>query len=151
MKRILAIDPGTKCGYALYDNGAIVSGVWDLRIKRNEGNGMRFIRLGNFLRETMPVDICGFEEVMRHLSTDSAHVYGGITAVIMAICETRKVPYVPVPVGTIKKHATGKGNANKEAMIEAAGRLYPGRTIADDNEADALCILSYLVKEYANA
>jgi hypothetical protein len=34
--------------------------------------------------------------------------------------ELRGVPYEGVPVGTIKRHATGKGNANKQAMIDAA-------------------------------
>ena len=40
----------------------------------------------------------------------------------------------------IKKHATGKGNASKPMMIEAA-RNKLGYTGADDNEADALWIL----------
>ena len=41
-----------------------------------------------------------------------------------------------MPVGTIKKHATGKGNASKDDMI-ASVRLR-GHNPADDNEADAL-------------
>ena len=31
--------------------------------------------------------------------------------------ELRGVPYQGVPVGTIKRHATGSGNAPKQAMI----------------------------------
>jgi Holliday junction resolvasome RuvABC endonuclease subunit len=42
-------------------------------------------------------------------------------------------------VGTIKKHATGKGNAPKQAMIHAACKR--GFSPADDNEADAIAIL----------
>jgi Holliday junction resolvasome RuvABC endonuclease subunit len=58
---------------------------------------------------------------------------------LTAWAENRKIPYSGVPVGTIKKHATGKGNANKEAMIAAAVAM--GYRPADDNEADALALL----------
>ncbi len=44
-----------------------------------------------------------------------------------------------VPVGTIKKHATGKGNASKQEMVACARAR--GHQPADDNEADALALL----------
>ena len=50
-----------------------------------------------------------------------------------------------VPVGTIKKHATGKGNAGKEAMIEAMQLL--GHPVTDDNEADALALLHWALDQ----
>ena len=46
-----------------------------------------------------------------------------------------KIPYRGVPVGTIKRHVTGQGNADKEAVIAAVRAL--GFDPADDNEADA--------------
>ena len=49
-----------------------------------------------------------------------------------------------VPVGTIKRHATGKGNAPKEAMIAAARAR--GFSPADDNEADAIAILHWAIE-----
>jgi Holliday junction resolvasome RuvABC endonuclease subunit len=49
-----------------------------------------------------------------------------------------------VPVGTIKKHATGKGNAPKQAMIDA-GRAR-GFDPADDNEADAIALLMWAIE-----
>jgi Holliday junction resolvasome RuvABC endonuclease subunit len=54
------------------------------------------------------------------------------------------VPYQGVPVGTIKKHATGKGNANKAAMIAATKAK--GFNPADDNEADAIAILLWAIE-----
>lgn len=43
--RILGIDPGTSCGWAILDDGGrVASGVWDLSPKRFEGGGMRYIR-----------------------------------------------------------------------------------------------------------
>ena len=66
------------------------------------------------------IDTLHFEEVRRHVSTDAAHAYGGFLATLTAWCEHQRIPYQGVPVGTIKKHATGKGNANKAAVIAAA-------------------------------
>jgi Holliday junction resolvasome RuvABC endonuclease subunit len=46
-------------------------------------------------------------------------------------------------VGTIKKHATGKGNASKEEVITAMRAM--GHAVTDDNEADALAILHWAI------
>ena len=90
-----------------------------------------------------------FEEVRRHAGTDAAHVYGGLMATLTAWAELRGVPYQGVPVGTIKRHATGKGNAPKEAMIAAAhGR---GFSPADDNEADAIALLLWALETNGGA
>lgn len=143
---VLAIDPGTKCGWALSSGGQILaSGVWNLKGGRYEGGGMRFVRIRNYLNEVhreQPLNRVVFEEVRRHLGTDAAHIYGGIVAVITAFCEENEIPYEGIPVGTVKKFATGKGNANKEAMMEAARRKWPNEILKDDNHADALFILS---------
>ncbi len=80
-----------------------------------------------------------FEEVRRHTGVDAAHAYGGFWAHLTAWCEHRNIPYQGMPVGTIKKHATGRGNAGKAAMI-AALRL-KGFQPTDDNEADAPVLL----------
>ena len=57
--------------------------------------------------------------------------------------ELRGIPYEGVPVGTIKRHATGKGNAPKQAMIDAARAK--GFSPEDDNEADAIAILLWAI------
>ena len=49
------------------------------------------------------------------------------------------------PVGTIKRHVTGKGNADKQAVIEAVRKL--GFAPADDNEADALALLHWAIAQ----
>ena len=85
-----------------------------------------------------------FEEVRRHIGTDSAHVYGGLLAVLTAWCEEHLVAYQGVPVGTIKRFATGKGNADKAAVIDAMRAR--GFAPRDDNEADALAILLWAIE-----
>lgn len=140
MKALLAIDPGTNCGFAIRDEaGAIISGVWRLANSGHEGAGMRFVKLRKALNGLVNVTITQvvFEDVKRHLGTQAAHVYGGIIAHVMEWCEKRNIPYTSLPVGTIKKFATGKGNANKEAMMAAAQARWPDHQFQDDNEADA--------------
>ena len=85
-----------------------------------------------------------FEEVRRHAATDAAHIYGGFLACLTAWCEERSLAYQGVPVGSIKKHATGKGNADKVAMINAARAR--GYSPADDNEADAIALLLWAIE-----
>jgi hypothetical protein len=87
-----------------------------------------------------------FEEVRRHQGVDAAHVYGGLLAVLTAWCEEHGIPYQGVPVGTIKKNWTGKGNASKDQMMEEARSR--GLNPVDDNEADALAIYDYAVAEF---
>ena len=140
---VIGIDPGTSCGYSVRTvSGLHDSGVWDLRPKRHEGGGMRFLRLRRYLRELVQncrPSVVAYEEVRRHMGTDAAHIYGGIIAVIQEECETSVpvIPYQGIPVATVKKFATGKGNADKAAMGEAARLRWPNRMFTDDNEVDA--------------
>ncbi len=66
-----------------------------------------------------------------------------------AWAELRGIPYEGVPVGKIRRHATGKGNAPKEAMIAATRAR--GFSRADDNEADAIAILLWAVETCGGA
>ena len=61
-----------------------------------------------------------------------------------AWAELRDVPYQGVPVDTVKRHATGKGDAGKEEMIAAARAR--GFNPTDDSEADALAILHWVIE-----
>jgi hypothetical protein len=147
-RTLLALDLGTTTGWALRGaDGLITSGTVSFRPGRFDGGGMRYLRFTNWLGEldrlSGPIATIWFEEVRRHAGTDAAHVYGGLMATLTAWAELRGVPYEGVPVGTIKRHATGKGNANKDAMIAAvrARDFSP----ADDNEADAIALLLWAI------
>ena len=149
MPVVLAIDLGTTTGWAHKSpDGLITSGTVSFRPSRFDGGGMRYLRFVNWLTEldrlSGPIATIWFEEVRRHAGTDAAHVYGGLLATLTAWAELRGVPYQGVPVGTIRKHATGKGTANKAAMIAAAQAR--GYSPADDNEADAIAILHWALE-----
>ncbi|WP_256996361.1 hypothetical protein [Methylococcus capsulatus] len=106
---------------------------------------MRFLRFKRWLTEIKQaagdLDAVYFEEVRRHAGVDAAHAYGGFLAHLTAWCEHHRMPYQGVPVGTIKKHAAGQGNANKAAMVAAMRSM--GFDPVDDNEADALALLHW--------
>lgn len=148
MITILALDLGTTTGWAMrLADGVVVSGTMEFRSGRYEGGGMRFLRFRSWLDHLMDgaktIDLIHFEEVRRHAGTDAAHIYGGFLAHLSAWCELKHIPYQGVPVGTIKRHATGKGNAAKDAVI--AAMRSKGFNPEDDNEADALAILTWAV------
>ena len=74
----------------------------------------------------------------------AAHAYGGFLAHRTARGKANKIPYAGVPVGTIKRHGPGRGNADKDAVIAAVRAL--GFDPADDNEADALALLDWALR-----
>ena len=149
LKTILCLDLGSMCGFALLTVSAagffIISGVWDFRPGRFDGAGMRFVRFRTQLLELMAsrqIDAVYFEEVRRHLGADAARIYGALFGQLTEVCEARRIPYEGIPVGTIKRSFTGKGNATKELMIaECVAR---GWTPKDDNEADAIALAYYI-------
>ncbi|MGH6902128.1 MAG: crossover junction endodeoxyribonuclease RuvC, partial [Geminicoccaceae bacterium] len=146
---ILALDLGQKTGWAVRNtDGAIVSGTVEFKPGRFEGGGMIYLRFRAWLQEVDEtaggVGAVYFEEVRFHRGLTAAHAYGGFLAHLTAWAEMFKIPYRGVPVGTIKRHATGKGNADKDAVIAAVRAL--GFDPGDDNEADALALLDWALK-----
>lgn len=145
---ILALDLGTTTGWASRIGGIVHSGTVSFRPSRYDGGGMRYLRFQRWL-DALAHDNGGlgtiyFEEVRRHAGTDAAHLYGGFLATLTSWCEREQVAYQGVPVGTIKRFATGKGNAGKDAVLTAI-RLR-GYQPADDNEADAIALLLWAIE-----
>jgi hypothetical protein len=144
--RIVALDLGTNCGVAWSDDGLLHASqcdCWSLSPGRTEKPGSRYLKFVDHLNDLNPQKIF-FELVRRHEGTQAAHVFGGLLATMQAWGDLNGVYYHGMEVGTIKKFATGKGNANKAMMIEAA-RTNLGYSGKDDNEADALWILAMAV------
>jgi len=111
-------------GWAIQlSGGAIESGTVSFRPSRYDGGGMRYLRFRGWLdsvaRDSAGISAVYFEEVRRHAGTDAAHIYGGFLASLTAWCEQNRIPYEGVPVGTIKRHVSGKGNADKATVIGA--------------------------------
>ena len=153
--RLLAIDPGTNCGYSWIDVVQPVtpaskalrmqSGLWSLDKKRFGDQSMRYVELRRCLIEIDP-DFVIFEEIrFRHKCTDAARMYYGIVATIVLWCNDRGVTHTGIVTGDVKKRATGKGNSGKPPIIEAANEYFEidpplsiSKTSKDDNIADAM-------------
>jgi hypothetical protein len=146
---ILAVDLGQKTGWAVRNtDGAIASGTVEFKPSRWEGGGMVYLRFRGWLEELDAtaggIRALYFEEVRFHAGVTAAHAYGGYLGHLTAWAEATKVPYRGVPVSTIKRHVTGRGNADKDAVIAAVRAL--GFDPADDNEADALALLDWALR-----
>lgn len=147
-KTILALDLGTNTGFAIY-SGKIKSGTKNFKATRFQSSDRRFVNFRKELEAIHKSLILGlrmvyFEEVRKHIGVDAAHCYGGFKAILTTFCEDHEIPYQGVPVGTIKKHITGKGNADKLSVIKAVQAL--GYNPKDDNEADAIALLEYAMQ-----
>lgn len=145
MNRVLALDLGLRTGWAIRTpGGAILSGVLDLRPKKDDGYGRPFRLFQAWLETLEPPHLVAWEEVRRKLWFDAAAMrYGGFQAILLAWCEKYDILYQPVGVSTIKLVICGTGTASKEevsALIKAKGH-----EPEDDNESDALALLYTMI------
>ena len=152
MKNILALDLGTQTGFAqcYTENGKlkVEGGSVSFKPQKYDGAGMRYLKFVNWLDQLTiynNIDAVYYESVRKHIGIDAAHVYGGLMATLASWCEKRKIPYAGVPVGTIKKHITGSGNASKDEVIAAV--VAKGFKPIDHNHADALALLSLIISK----
>lgn len=151
----LALDLGTQTGFAVgqltFQPSTVTSGSISFKPKKFASFGRRMKDFEAWLDRIHtldPIDDVVFEEVRRHRGTDAAHIYGGFLATLTNWCDANVLPFKGEPVGTIKKHATGKGNAQKDQMIAAAVKW--GFSPKDDNEADALALLRMRLEQINN-
>ena len=148
---IFTLDLGSKTGWALCQtDGSISSGTVEFKPGRFESSGMALLRFKHWLYEVnsfaSPIEGVWFEAVppQAHLGGIAGQVYGCFMGILTVWAEQNKIPYQGVPIGTIKKHATGKGNASKAEVIDAMRRK--GHSPADDNAADALALLHWALE-----
>lgn len=67
----------------------------------------------------------------------------GQSAILMALCEARQMPYCGVGVSELKRWAAGHGQAPKERMLDVAEAFamgYDGPKPKNSHEADALLV-----------
>lgn len=149
---ILALDLGRTTGWALLTRANVIhSGTEEFRPGRFESSGMALLRFRAWLNalhmQSGGLEQIYFEEVRAHKGTTAAHTYGEFMGQLKpwADEDTNRIPYLGVPVGTIKRFATGKGNAPKDAVIQAVRTKFGHSQVTDHNEADALAILHWAI------
>ncbi len=155
--RILALDLGTKSGWALWDGARIESGVQDFTKQRGESNGMLFLKFNRWLHETVydhyihsvKDTLIAFEQA-HHRGGAATEIAVGLMTRVLEFCARYGIEHTSVHSMTLKKFATGRGNASKEEMIQRVRRrgLVHLDYIPDDNEADALWLLIYALEKF---
>ena len=137
---ILALDPATKCGWALWRDSQLQSGTWDLSVRKDESQAFRLVRFQNKLDEVGHIDFLFFEAAGLTRFKRAAQVAGQLEGVFLPWAHNSGIPYISVKPTELKKWATGKGNVGKPKMIAASCRK-TGYVGSDDDEAEARLIL----------
>lgn len=154
--RVLAIDPGSTCGWAFADteknDGA--SGVWDIRPnpKRGDSPGMRYLKLHAQLKKHLPLDLVVYE--LQHHRGGAATEYAiGCSTTIQAFCAANRIEHSAVHSAIIKSFVLGRApkrkkgdpkfDRSKDAVMAAARVRWPEIELIDDNHADALWLAAY--------
>ena len=145
--KILALDLATVTGWAI--NEPKTYGTWNLKIKKDESDGMRVIRFKRKLAEVFECchpNLVVFERPAgrnaRAIITQSE-----LMGVVKSMCIESDIPYRAYSASEIKMLATGKGNSGKPLVV-AAAREKLGYAGVDDNEADALWLLELAKQDY---
>jgi len=146
--RILSLDFGSRCGWAISDGNDVESGVWQIAPQRGESPGMRYVRLRgclNTLLAAYPDLAAVYYEQAHHRGGAATEYAVGCATASQAWCAEKGIDHAAVHSATIKKHATGRGNADKAAML--AAMQAKGHAVTDDNEADALALLHWAMAQ----
>lgn len=146
--RILALDLATVTGFANWDGYSIRSGSRSFKVGRGESPGMRFLKYEGWLQGVIlrnRPEVIAYEQA--HLRGGAAsEVIVGLIVILKKKCAEHGIEYTDRHTATIKKHATGSGRASKEDMIHMA-KVKFGKSVVDDNEADALHLLDLVSKD----
>ena len=134
--KILALDIASLTGWCLNNN---LYGTWDLKTRKDESMGMKLIRFKSKLKEihaAESLNLIVYERPAGKHANSIIH-QAKLIANLEEFCENLGIAYNASSASEIKKFATGKGNASKDEMIQAAKDKY-GYNGNDDNEADAI-------------
>lgn len=145
MVNLLAIDPATETGWATANE----VGMWNLKKRVNESDGIKWIRFRAQLKE-----ICDLAEItiIAYERPAGGHTgavihHAKLVAIIEEHCASIGIDYVGYSASEIKKKATGIGNCSKQAVIEAAQEKL-GYEGSNDNEADALWLYELAADDF---
>lgn len=147
--KILAVDMATKSGWAVNASSGIISGTENMKKKTTESRGMVFIRFESWLEEMIKLHKPKLVVYERpHARGRAANeVLNGMLGFLTKLCEKHSIDYSDCPSTTLKKFATGVGNAGKDKMMEAFRERW-GVDPIDDNEADARWLLVWAQSEF---
>lgn len=151
----LAIDIGTCCGWATNCGGKVEVGTLILATPKEikewgknrltRRNDPRILRLKKFVASFCDkVDCIVIEDVEFSSSRMQTQLWSSLRAAVWLACEECGIYYDAVNVKTLKKWATGNGNADKTRMVFAANTQRPDLKF-DEDSADAFHVLQWAI------
>lgn len=145
--KTLALDLATVTGFAVLANGVITHGAQAFLTKADtEHPGARYIRFQRWLRTRIDEDkptVIVVESAGYFKSLPAQSICVGFRGILLSTSSYYGIPLFEVTPSRLKKWATGKGNAKKEAMIRAARERWPAERFTDNNACDAFLLLRH--------
>lgn len=85
-------------------------------------------------------DLVVLEAPALNQNSGRAHSRAGLWWLCYLALTQHGLTVAEVPPTTLKKWATGRGNASKADVMTAIIRMFPQRDLANEDESDALCL-----------
>jgi len=158
--RILGLDFGGTTGWAVVGaDGPVAFGTWDIAPRRGESHGVRYLRLRGYLLELLAafpdVRLAVYEQ-SHHRGGPATEYAAGCVSTLQGLLEERRQAGRPIDeavvhTATLKKHAAGRGNADKAEMIAAAAERLASRQtrgLVNEHSADALHVAFWALDAY---
>lgn len=136
--KILALDLATNCGYAYNDDKNYHCGTYvlatekELKAARRERMNRRLdprvtelFHTMQALQQTHNFNVITFEDVEFQSYTLACQLWASLRAAMWLGAYHTKPIFDAVPVGTLKRFATGHGGATKEMMVKALIKADP--------------------------
>lgn len=128
---VIGIDPSLTATGIAHADGTLTT------VKHRHADDQRLLELQSDITHA----ICHGSPALVIIEDLPTHAHGAgktgmAQGVVRLTCYNHATPYVTVTAATLKKFATGKGNATKPDMRMALYRR-TGRDVRDDNQVDA--------------
>lgn len=148
-EQVLSLDIATHCGFHSIHSSGTVDFTESMRRNNNKQHKafrdwlIEYITT-NGIKQIVAEDVSAGSSKGGFKSSVKLAEFRGI---LFEVCDTLDLPE-PALVNpkSVKKWATGNGNADKEMMIDYCIRRW-GITPVDDNEADATHIFMYYIRK----
>lgn len=155
--KVLALDLAIVTGWALGDERArdgrtFESGYETFDLRRGDSAGWRYLAFTRWLEAIIRPGELGlvvYEQPFAMKSGQATEIAMGFATRVQQRCAEVTLEHTAVVGSLLKKWTTGKGNAKKDAMVEAVARRW--RRVDDHNEADAVALLQYAFTELVPA
>jgi crossover junction endodeoxyribonuclease RuvC len=120
-------------------------GGWVARIRTESSTEpaqlarLRWIR-GAVMDYTRHADLVMVEGLAFSSQTGQHLTRAGLWHLVVEAIDAAGIPWAQVIPGTLKRYATGKGNAGKDQVLAAVVRRFPAVEVTGNDQADALVL-----------